>query len=106
MTVPARSATAAVAVPASSLSRHTSPRPGWGLRALAAHLGGVHRWARSALTRPRPGEQSDEGPEPGVDLRAWFDEGAHDLVRTLRGTDPATECWTFGPGPARPRSGS
>jgi uncharacterized protein (TIGR03083 family) len=73
--------------------------PGWDLRALAAHLGGVHRWARSALTRPRPGEQSDDGPEPSVDLREWFEEGVRDLVETLRATDPAAECWTFGPRP-------
>ncbi len=73
--------------------------PGWDLSALASHLGGVHRWARSALTQPRPDEQSDDGPGPGVDLRAWFDDGARALVATLRGTDPATECWTFGPRP-------
>src|SRR5690349_542947 len=73
--------------------------PGWDLRALAGHLGGVHRWARSALTRPRPDEQSDSGPAPGADLRAWFDEGARDLAATLRATDPATECWTFGSRP-------
>jgi uncharacterized protein (TIGR03083 family) len=73
--------------------------PGWDLRALAAHLGGVHRWARSALIRPRPDEHSDDGPAPGVDLRAWFAQGVRDLVQTLAGTDPARECWTFGPRP-------
>ena len=59
----------------------------------------VHRWARSALTQPRPDERSDDGPGPGVDLRTWFDDGARALVATLRSTDPATECWTFGPRP-------
>jgi len=73
--------------------------PAWDLRALTAHLGGVHRWARSALTRPRPEEHRDDGPEPGVDLRAWFAEGVDDLAVTLRSTDPLTECWTFGPRP-------
>ena len=73
--------------------------PGWNLRALAAHLGGIHRWARSALTQPKPGRQSDDGPEPGVDLGAWFDEGARQLIDTLRHTDPAASCWTFGPPP-------
>jgi uncharacterized protein (TIGR03083 family) len=73
--------------------------PGWDLRSLAAHLGGVHRWARSALTQPRPDEHSDDRPEPGVDLRPWFDEGAQELIGTLRRTDPATACWTFGPRP-------
>jgi uncharacterized protein (TIGR03083 family) len=73
--------------------------PGWDLRALAAHLGGVHRWARSALTRARPDEQSDDGPGRGVDLRAWFDDGARELLATLRAADPAAPCWTFGPEP-------
>jgi uncharacterized protein (TIGR03083 family) len=73
--------------------------PGWDLRALASHLGGVHRWARSALTQPRPDAHSDEGPGPDIDVRAWFDEGARDLVTTLHATDPAAPCWTFGPKP-------
>ena len=73
--------------------------PGWDVRALARHLGGVHRWARFALIQPRPDEQSDDGPGPGVDVRSWFDEGARDLVATLRRTDPGTPCWTFGPPP-------
>jgi uncharacterized protein (TIGR03083 family) len=73
--------------------------PGWDLAALAGHLGGVHRWARAAIADGRPAEQSDAGPGDPGELVPWFAEGAAALRATLRATDPATACWTFGPPP-------
>jgi uncharacterized protein (TIGR03083 family) len=73
--------------------------PGWDLAALAGHLGGVHRWARGAITEGRPGEIDEAGPDDPRDIAAWFAEGAAALAETLRATDPATPCWTFGPQP-------
>jgi uncharacterized protein (TIGR03083 family) len=73
--------------------------PGWDLAALAGHLGGVHRWARDAITEGRPGELHETGPADPEQLRTWFAEGASALIETLHTTDPATPCWTFGPPP-------
>jgi uncharacterized protein (TIGR03083 family) len=73
--------------------------PGWDLAALAGHLGGIHRWARDAVVEGRPTEQERPYPADREGLRAWFDEGAADLLATLRGTDPTAECWSFGPRP-------
>lgn len=73
--------------------------PGWDLAALAGHLGGVHRWARSAVVQARPGVLSEAGPDDSRDIAAWFAEGAAALAATLRATEPATGCWTFGPPP-------
>jgi uncharacterized protein (TIGR03083 family) len=69
------------------------------VRALAGHLGGIHRWAREAIVEGRPGEQSDAGPDDPGQLGPWFAEGAAALTATLRGAEPETLCWTFGPPP-------
>jgi uncharacterized protein (TIGR03083 family) len=73
--------------------------PGWDLRALAGHLGGIHRWARRTIVEGRPTDEGGEGPADPGELRAWFETGARELAATLRSTDPATPCWTFGPSP-------
>jgi uncharacterized protein (TIGR03083 family) len=73
--------------------------PGWRLTDLAEHLGGVHRWARSAIVDGRPGQETFDAPTERTALAAWFREGAAALADTLRATDPATPCWTFGPKP-------
>jgi uncharacterized protein (TIGR03083 family) len=73
--------------------------PGWDLAALAGHLGGVHRWAQEAIIAGRPGELDETGPGDRRDLAGWFAEGAVALAETLRNTDPAAPCWTFGPPP-------
>jgi uncharacterized protein (TIGR03083 family) len=69
--------------------------PGWRVRDLVGHLGGVHRWVIEIV---RSGDHSTEADPPGDDdLPAWFDEGAETLVRTLRAADPARPCWTLAP---------
>jgi uncharacterized protein (TIGR03083 family) len=82
--------------------------PDWRLRELAAHLGGVHRWARLAVLA---GPASDQDPTPRARaalaehpvpseraaLVGWFDDGGAELERTLRETDPGTPCWTIAP---------
>lgn len=75
--------------------------PGWVVRDLVRHQGGVHRWATGIVGTPRTEPwraDLDEivGTWPGdADLIAWFDEGAERLAATLAGADPALECWTF-----------
>jgi len=71
--------------------------PGWTLRELTIHLGGVHRWARDAIITGKP--QELERPAPGAELPAWFALGAESLLDVLRRSDPAAPAWTFGPHP-------
>jgi uncharacterized protein (TIGR03083 family) len=89
----------AAALTSADLAAPVASCPGWDLRRLACHLGGVHRWARTAITEGRSGELREEGPGDPGGLRDWFDEGVRDLVDTLGTSDPARECWTFGPRP-------
>lgn len=72
--------------------------PPWRLTDLAHHLGGVHRWARTAVVEgPSREKYAADAPTERAALAAWFREGADALVTTLRATDPDTPCWTFAP---------
>lgn len=67
--------------------------PGWDVAELATHLGRVHRWAGAALMstdEPRYPSRPDT-----ADLRAWFAEGAADLLIQLGRRDPGQPCWSF-----------
>ena len=77
--------------------------PGWVVRDLLRHIGGVHRWAatyvREARTTPL---ELDSDLERLVDgwpaddaLVAWFRSGHAALVDALRSAPPDLECWTF-----------
>jgi uncharacterized protein (TIGR03083 family) len=69
--------------------------PGWAVRDLVEHLGGVHRWSAQIV---RTGERSPFPDEPVAgDLGRWFDDGAETLARTLAETDPTRACWTMAP---------
>ena len=70
----------------------------WRLTDLAHHLGGVHRWARTAVVSgPSSEKDPTDAPTERAALVDWFREGADELVATLRATDPDTPCWTFAP---------
>jgi len=73
--------------------------PRWRLTDLAYHLGGIHRWARTAVVAGPSDERTVAGPTDRAALVGWFRAGASALLATLRATDPATPCWTFGPEP-------
>jgi len=77
--------------------------PGWDLRDLAVHLGGIHRWALDALTEGDPGrppaDRDDDAPAGAADLRAWFEDGSARLVDALTAAEPRRPCWGFGPPP-------
>lgn len=71
----------------------------WLLRDLVLHLGSIHRWATQVV---RTGEKQPQEPAQVADedLRAWFAQGAADLLAEL--ADPERGTWTFsGPGTAR-----
>jgi uncharacterized protein (TIGR03083 family) len=77
--------------------------PGWRVRDLLGHLGGVHRWAAGNISRS---EMSDEDTRaafiaPGDDgLLEWYRDSHRGLVETLRATEPATVAYTFLPAPS------
>jgi uncharacterized protein (TIGR03083 family) len=80
--------------------------PGWRMRDLLGHLGGVHRWAASYLTTGRS-EPWSETEQAGFfqtvadeKLVGWFRDGHAALAETLRGADEATTCWSFLPAPS------
>jgi uncharacterized protein (TIGR03083 family) len=67
--------------------------PGWTLRQLVEHLGGVHRWATGIVASGAP---ADEPSTEGVtDLAAWFAEGADALIATLAAADRTAPVWSF-----------
>ena len=76
--------------------------PGWNLRDLLLHVGGVHRWAMTAV---QTGAQPDEGelakltPSDTGDLSEWLLNGVEELANTLSGIDPAAPTWHVFPIP-------
>ncbi|PRX99067.1 maleylpyruvate isomerase family mycothiol-dependent enzyme [Allonocardiopsis opalescens] len=81
--------------------------PGWVLRELLLHLGGVHRWAAAHVRERRTeplllARAEDIEPDPPGDagLVAWFRAGHSALVAELSAARPELECWTFLPAPS------
>ena len=75
--------------------------PGWVVRDLVRHQGGVHRWATGHVTGPRT-ERWDADLDDVVgtwpadhELTGWFSDGHARLMDALSSADPALECWTF-----------
>ena len=70
--------------------------PGWSLRDLVVHLGGVHQWAAHAVVEGNP----DLRPEPPTDERrpglvAWYRRHASHLVEVLTSTATDAPAWTL-----------
>ena len=71
----------------------------WTIRDVAAHLGGVHRWAtRIITTRSMDGPGFRKSRLDGTELVDWFDVGAADLVDTLGSNASDEHCPNFNPG--------
>jgi uncharacterized protein (TIGR03083 family) len=85
------------------LDAHTPTCPGWQVRDVVGHLGGVHRWAtsfvRDAVTDP--GDVELEQPPGDDELLPWFYDGFAALVEALQKAPDDLECWTFLPAPTR-----
>lgn len=65
----------------------------WTLGQLAAHLGGVHRWAARIV---ETGEWFERDNEPAITVAPteWYETSRSRLVDALRRTDPEQACWT------------
>src|SRR5882757_8678222 len=69
--------------------------PGWAVRDVVGHLGGVHRWAASYVEQARsepPGRDGGLEQAPADDeLLAWFRAGHTHLVKVLEAADDTLE---------------
>jgi uncharacterized protein (TIGR03083 family) len=80
--------------------------PGWQIRDLVRHVGGVQRWATTIVGEGRaeppvaPLEKLAGGWPADDDLVAWFRRGYTTLVRALSRSDRALRCWSFLPAPS------
>lgn len=71
----------------------------WKVRDIAAHLGGVHRWAaRIVGTRSMGGPGFTKSKLTGTELCDWFDAGVEDLLVVLRANNADDDCPNFNPG--------
>jgi uncharacterized protein (TIGR03083 family) len=77
------------------------PCPGWDVRALARHLGGVHRWATRYVAEARTSaidadldEIVGRWPDDN-DLAAWFVDGHRALLDALTNAPEDLDCFTF-----------
>jgi uncharacterized protein (TIGR03083 family) len=75
--------------------------PGWVVRELVRHQGGVHRWATAIVSGPRReawrvdlDEVVGRWPQDD-DLVTWFTDGHRALLDALASADPDLDCWAF-----------
>jgi uncharacterized protein (TIGR03083 family) len=73
--------------------------PGWTVRELVGHTGGVHRWAAAILTAGLGGGRQAMPPAPVDGLLDWYREGASDLVELMLKLPDDVAAWTFLPAP-------
>ncbi|MFZ0217372.1 MAG: maleylpyruvate isomerase family mycothiol-dependent enzyme [Candidatus Dormiibacterota bacterium] len=81
--------------------------PGWRLRDLLRHVGGVHRWATAVVAGPltappSPEEESRLMETWGTDeqLVEWFRVGHRALLAALENAPADVACWSFLPAPS------
>lgn len=68
--------------------------PGWTVRDVAVHLGGVHQWVVHAVVAGDP-SLTPEPPARGEDLASWYARQARALVGLLAATPPGAHAWTL-----------
>ena len=66
----------------------------WTAAQLAAHLGGVHRWAAGNAREGKRGERANV-PELSVSPVEWYSTSRDVLLETLRELDPDARCYTL-----------
>jgi uncharacterized protein (TIGR03083 family) len=81
--------------------------PGWTVRDLLLHIGGVHRWAALVVRETRDAPPDIDQPQDIVsrlpsdeDLLDWYRDGHAELAHALRAAPPDLACWTFLPAPS------
>lgn len=81
--------------------------PGWTVRDLLLHVGGIHRWAATVVGDARPAPIDIDQPYDIVDvlpddeqLLDWYRTGHAELVHTLEKAPTDLACWAFLPAPS------
>lgn len=70
--------------------------PGWTLRDLTDHLGGVHQWAAHAVAEGDPSlEPEPAPPADAAGLAAWYRRHATTLVDVLAARPAEAPAWTL-----------
>lgn len=80
--------------------------PGWAVRDLLLHVGGIHRWAATVVGQARtapidvdqPYDVADTLPDDDA-LVDWYRTGHAELVHTLEKAPATLACWAFLPAP-------
>ncbi|MGO8859889.1 MAG: maleylpyruvate isomerase family mycothiol-dependent enzyme [Acidimicrobiales bacterium] len=71
--------------------------PGWKVADLVDHAGGTWGWAAAIV---QTGARADYTGAPdgcrGAELIAWAEDRSRQLLTALEGSDPGSDCWTFG----------
>ncbi|HEX4978964.1 MAG TPA: maleylpyruvate isomerase family mycothiol-dependent enzyme [Acidimicrobiales bacterium] len=66
--------------------------PGWTIQTVINHCGRVHRWA-AAIVRDGATDRPEFPPRPPVIDRAWFEDGARELLDALTQAEPDADAW-------------
>ena len=69
--------------------------PGWSLRDLVIHLGGVHQWAAHAVAEGNPNFRPEPADQGRPALAAWYRQHASRLVEVLTATPADAPAWTL-----------
>jgi uncharacterized protein (TIGR03083 family) len=69
--------------------------PGWSVRDLVVHLGGVHQWAAHAVAAGSPSLEPAPPARDETDLAGWYARQAAHLLDVLASTPPAAPAWTL-----------
>lgn len=83
------------AISDADLDLPVSSCPGWALRDLVAHLGGVHRWATHCVVDGDPVVRPEAAPQQRPALIAWYRHHASRLVDVLTATPADAPAWTL-----------
>jgi len=73
--------------------------PDWKVADLVGHIGSVHRWAAGIVRDQATERRSFPEPPPESELLDWYEEGARQLLDTLRATPPDAPAWNFARAP-------
>lgn len=92
-----------LAAAATDLDRAVPACPGWTVRDLVRHTGGIHRWAaahvrdRREQMMPQAEEDAVRSSFPAADdaLLDWYADGHRSLVEALEQADPQAPVWSF-----------
>ena len=69
--------------------------PGWSLRDLVRHLGGVHQWAAHAVVEGNPNFRPELADQGRPALAAWYRQHASRLVEVLAARPADAPAWTL-----------